>query len=97
MNSTFKTIIYSVLGFMSVFLIITLFLNILPYIILVGLIFYGYFRIKGYFIAKKMRATEDSYSKTYTANSRWTDKVEVDENIVDDVVEVIDVDYKEVK
>lgn len=97
MNSTFKTIIYSVLGFMSVFLIVTLFLNILPYIILVGLIFYGYSRIKGYFLSKKMRATENNYSKTYTANSRGTDRVEVDENIVDDVVEVIDVDYKEVK
>ena len=97
MNSTFKTIMYLVLGFMIVSLIATVFFAILPYMVLLGVILFVVFKIKGYFISKKIKDSSNSYTKTYNSNTKWEDKVDMKENIDDDVVDVIDVDYKEVK
>lgn len=97
MNSTFKTIMYLVLGFMIVSLIATAFFAILPYMLLLGVILFVVFKIKGYFISKKIKTSSNSYTNTYTSNTKWEDKVDMKENIDDDVVDVIDVDYKEVK
>lgn len=97
MNSTFKTVMYLVLGFMIVSLVATLFFAILPYMLLLGVILFAVFKIKGYFISKKRKTSSNSYTKTYSSNTKWEDKVDMKENIDDDVVDIIDVDYKEVK
>lgn len=97
MNSTLKTIIYLVLGLMVAYFVIPLFFMILLYMVLGGFVLYGYSKIKEYFIKRRMKTGRDSYTKSYTSKSKWEDEVKAEEVIVDDIVEVIDVDYKEVE
>lgn len=97
MNSTFKKIIYLILGFMVVYLVARLFFNLLPYVLLIGFIIFTYFKIRGYFIMKKKGSARASNTKTYNSNneSQYTaSSVDEDDDIVSDV---IDVDYKEVE
>ena len=98
MNSTLKTIIYLLLGLMVAYFVIPLFFMLLLYLVLGGFLFYGYFKIKQYFLKKRMKNTRNNYTKTYTSNTKWSEEVKEEDHIVDDVVEVIDVvDYEDVK
>lgn len=99
MNSTFKTIMYVILGFMVVSLVARLFFNMLPYIFLIGFILFAYFKIKGYFIGKRREKTSYSNTKTYSSNneSQYSASTVEEEGDDDVVSEVIDVDYKEVE
>ena len=93
MNSTVKTMIYVVLGFMMVFLVASLFIWLLPYLLLMGLILFVYFKIKGNIIMKKRGSSQNSYGTSYKAEDKNDYRAQ---NVDDDVSDVIDVDYKEV-
>lgn len=94
MNSTLKTLIYVVLGFMVISLVASLFISLLPYLLLMGLILFAYFKIKGYFILKKRGSSQSNYGTSYKAEQNTTYSTQsVD---TDEVSDVIDVDYKEV-
>lgn len=101
MNSTFKTIIYMVLGFMVVSLVARLFFNLLPYMLLIGTILFVYFKIKGYFIQRKRGYSSKSHIKTDDSNkkSQYSTANAQDEDVVSDIIDVDykDVDYKDVE
>ncbi|MEG2290877.1 MAG: hypothetical protein RSC24_12960 [Clostridium sp.] len=97
MNRTLKTIIYWILGFMVLSLIARLFFNALPYILLMMLIIFSYFKIKGYFIKRKIEKSGYNKKKAYNSyeeSEYEASTVEEDDDVVSDI---IDVDYKEVE
>ncbi|MGL5086529.1 MAG: hypothetical protein ACRC68_12560 [Clostridium sp.] len=94
MNSTLKTLIYVVLGFMVISLVVSLFFSLVPYLLLIGLILFVYSKIKGYFILKKRGSSQSSYGHSYKSEEKTNYSTQgVEEDVVADV---IDVDYKEV-
>lgn len=95
MNSTLKTIIYVVLGFMVVSLIARLFFNLLPYVLIIGAILFVYFKLKGYFLKKKKGNSTKNNTETYNSN----DSMKYSSEVVEDDMnaEIIDVDYKDVE
>lgn len=96
MNSTLKTIIYVVFGFMVVSVVARLFFGLLPIILLIGIILYVYFNIKGYFIQRKRKASGSNHKGTYRSSdeTQYSSSMSSDEEMIS---EIIDVDYKEVK
>lgn len=93
MNGGFKTLLYILGGFLVFYLIMSLTFTILPWAILIGLILYIFFKIKGWFIQRRNNKNSNQYYNNETSN--YDAKVDTIET--EDIVgNVIDVDYEDV-
>jgi len=93
MNGQIKKYIYIIGTICIVFLVGKVFLNILPYLILFGLITYVVMKIIGFIKVKKEKKDSNKFDLKNTA-----DNVDNYKDSTDDYIsgEVIDVDYEEV-
>ncbi|BCZ45259.1 hypothetical protein psyc5s11_13260 [Clostridium gelidum] len=93
MNGQIKKYIYIIGTICIVFLVGKVFLNILPYFILFGLVTYVVMKIIGFIKVKKEKKDSNKFDLKNTA-----DNVDNYKDSTDDYIsgEVIDVDYEEV-
>lgn len=89
-KSGFKTLLYTVITIGIIVLCVSLFFTILPYLLVGGLVIWAIIKLNGTLNRKKQHKDEEYSSSSYTEN----EEVRVEE-ILEDVVDVIDVDYKE--
>lgn len=93
MRGNFKGILYFIGGTCIVMLLISLFLSVLPYILLIGVIAYFLIKLISFVKKKKEKLNEDTnYNKNVYENK---EDFTYDSN--DDFVgDIIDVDYEEI-
>lgn len=89
MNSTFRSVIFILIGLAIFFAISWLFINIVPYLLVGGLIIYIIVKVKKYFNNKnnssnKYNKTENIYENSHVKSDYYNENEKV-----------IDVDYKE--
>lgn len=91
MNNMFKSIVFTVIGLTIFFSISWLFVSIIPYLLIGGLIIYLIVKVKRIFNSKKK-----SKATTYNVNEHSYEKSNVQADYYNKNEKVIDVDYKEI-
>lgn len=89
MNSTFRSVIFTLVGLVIFFAISWLFFSIVPYLLVGGLIIYIVVKVKKNF-ANKNKSTNKTNENVYDSVHVQADPYEVKDE------KVIDVDYKEI-
>lgn len=89
MNSSFKSIIFTLIGLAIFFAISWLFISIVPYLLVGGLIIYIIVKVKKHFNNKN--SGSDNYNRTEEVYK----SSHVQANYYKENEKVIDVDYKE--
>lgn len=90
-KGTLRTVLYIVLGLMIFSAVVTLFVNLLPYLLIGGLVIWAIVKIYTFFLNKKNNGTG-----TYSfKKDSYTNVDEFDDDSYNNG-EVIDVDYKDV-
>lgn len=92
MSENFKRVIYSIVTVSIIFLVATLFIKILPWLLLVGLI--AYFLIKVISFIKGKKSQKDKEESN--SDNRFYDQEDSYNQAEDFTGEIIDVDYEEV-
>jgi len=90
MSGDIKKYIYIIGGIFVVFLIGTIVLNILPWLLLIGLIFYVGVKIAGFIKNKKAEKSSSSFD---TEDDYKSHKIETDDYTTG---EIIDVEYEDI-
>lgn len=93
MNSSFKSIIFTLIGLAIFFVISWLFISIVPYLLLGGLIIYIIVKVKKNFNNKNKN--KNNSSSDYNRNENVYNNSNVQADYYDRNEKVIDVDYKE--
>ena len=89
MNSTFRSVIFTLIGLAIFFAISWLFINIVPYLLVGGLIIYIIVKVRKYFNNK------NNNSNNYNRNEDIHESSHVKTDYYNENEKVIDVDYKE--
>lgn len=89
-----KAILYIVIGVVIIGAVISLFISLLPFILIGILILWGYFKLKGKKVEKEFKKNENVYEEreTYYSNEKVSDSEEDDF----DTSKAIDVDYENI-
>lgn len=89
MNSTFRSVIFTLIGLAIFFAISWLFINIVPYLLVGGLIIYIIVKVRKHF------NNENNGSNNYNRNEDIHESSQVQADYYNENEKVIDVDYKE--
>jgi Ca2+/Na+ antiporter len=88
MNNSLKTLTYTILFCIIIFVVVKLFIIALPFLLLAGVITWIVYKIYSFYRTKKYTESKnDDYNKTYSNNNEKDDT---------DTSKAIDVDYKDV-
>ncbi len=92
MSENFKRVIYSIVTVSIIFLVATLFIKILPWLLLVGLIAYILIKVISFIKGKKSQKDKEESN----SDNRFYDQEDSYNQAEDFTGEIIDVDYEEV-
>lgn len=90
-----KTLLYTVLTIAIIVLCVSFFVTILPYLLIGGVVIWAAIKIIGAAKGNRNKKDNDYSSSTYSRTYESKENETVEE-ILEDVSEVIDVDYKDV-
>lgn len=93
-KSTMKTILNVFIGVVIFLFAVSLFINILPFLLIGGALIYFCIKVYGYFKMKKNKNNKQYTTETYTYSSNSKENIYNDDIV--DTSEAIDVDYKEI-
>ena len=92
-NNGLKTVLYTFLAIAAVVLCVSLFISILPYLLIGGTVIWLVYKLYKFFFEKN----NEENTSYYSSSSYTNEKVDKEDPLDDKPKEVIDVDYKEVK
>ncbi|MGL5867863.1 MAG: hypothetical protein ACRC1T_06365 [Clostridium chrysemydis] len=89
-----KAILYIIIGVVIIGAVISLFISLLPFILIGMLVLWGYFKLKGKKVEKEFKKNENVYEEreTYYSNEKMSDSEDDDF----DTSKAIDVDYENI-
>lgn len=91
-NNGLKSLVYTAITIGIIILCVTLFIRILPYLLIGGIVLWATIKIIG-----AIKGNKDENRTNYSSTTYSNVDTERVEEILEDSGEVIDVDYKDVK